>query len=520
MRGGGSKVKKNAIIPLRNFAIAVLALILFASVNEAMLAASNRKPENYDSVRDENPHLLLLQSERSMNDNSLFAAEINAYNVAQMYETLDFVPEFNKKYPLVDINSKIDSEESFNIVVIGDSFVWGAGTLNRNELFWRLLENDLRKEGKNVNVYGVGVTAANAYEELAWLTDGSLVEDLDPDLVIFGYVYNDPDYFITDRGGLVDMKGKLGFLEPLKKFFPNTYQALIESIIARTMYTEKYSDGDYVHLGYEGAPPVLKGRFYEKYKADFVEKLDAYAATVDFPIAVMTLPTLPNNVMVEQLHKPLDGLYAQCKNIRFYNCIEEYNDFASPKHSKNYQVNVADFHAGSATNRFYADYIKEYILTDYADDIGNLPQDYKAESAYTINDYLPYGVSPVKISEDEKSVTYEIEYPSTDEPYNMHGIEVSPYYLVNPLGREHIRLSFADDVKISSVRTDGQYDDIQLYYTRTNEKLGYDDHTVYDFSRKDGSTFGVEDGESVASVLISADYSQGKDRKIEIIFEK
>ena len=102
----------------------------------------------------------------------------------------------------------------------------------------------------------------------------------------------------------------------------------------------------------------------------------------------------------------------------------------------------------------------------------------------------------------------------------MHGIEVSPYYLVNPLGREHIRLSFADDVKISSVRTDGQYDDIQLYYTRTNEKLGYDDHTVYDFSRKDGSTFGVDEGGSVASILISADYSQGKDRKIEIIFEK
>lgn len=511
------KVKKGALIPLRNLIITLLVMALILVCVEAVLAFKGRKTEQDISALNENPNIQLLQSERSLADGTLFMASINAHSMSQNYSGLTVTPEFKKGYPLLNINNKLDNDDAFNIVVIGDSFVWGASSLNRNELFWRVLENDFRKEGKNVNVFGVGMSAANAYEELSWLTDYSLVEDLDPDLVVFGYVYNDPDDSVVIPDNSINWDKELSGLKNFKKLFPNVYNALVESIAAKTMYTDKFSDSDYMH--YDGAPPVLKGRFYEKYKTDFVKKLDAYAETADFSIAVVTLPTLPNNSTLERLYEPLEELYAQCENVDFYNCIDEYNSFASSKHSKNYQVNSADFHPGSATNRFYADYIRDFVEKDFGNVITDLPENYD-DITVKINDYLPYGISPQKIFEDEKTVKYEITYPSMSVPYDMFGIKVSDYYLFNPLGKPYIKLCFSQDVNLSQIRTQGQYENIELHYTRLNDKLNYDDHEVFDFVRADGDVFNVDKEENITAVLVSADFPQGKDRKIELTLTK
>lgn len=511
-------MKKKAFIPLRNLLITLLIFVLILVSVEATLAFNGKKTQQDISVANENQNIQLLQAEHSMENNTLFMSAINVYGVPRGYSSLNFTPELQEGYPLLDINARLDNDDAFNIVIIGDSFVWGASCLNRNELFWRVLENDFRKEGKNVNVFGVGMSAANAYEELSWLTDYSLVEDLNPDLVIFGYVYNDPDDSVVIEYQSVDWDKELPYLKPMRKFLPNIYNGLIEGIAARTMYTDKFSDNDYVN--YDCAPPVLKGRFYEKYKTDFVEKLDAFAETVDFPIAVVTLPTLPNNSTLERLYEPLDELYANCENVKYYNCVKEYNKFASFRHKANYQVNSADFHSGSSTNRFYADYIKKFVEKDFADDITNLPEKSVAATTVEINDYLPYAVSPQKIYEDDKTVSFEIEYPSISEPYDLHGIKVSRYYLLNPLGKQHIKLSFSSEINISQVKAEGQYEEIELYYTRINEKLRYDDHKIFDFVRSEGDSFSVAKEENVTSLLISAEFLQGKDRTITITLTK
>lgn len=85
-------------------------------------------------------------------------------------------------------------------MVIGDSFVWGQSSLNRNELFWRIAERDLRAQGYNVRICGVAMIGANSYDELRWLTGSTLLEDLRPDLIVIGYLYNDPDDSITEEG--------------------------------------------------------------------------------------------------------------------------------------------------------------------------------------------------------------------------------------------------------------------------------------------------------------------------------
>lgn len=505
-------------LALRNFALTLLTVFLVVGAVEITLMIKNRPPANYQAVCSENINIQLLQAERAHADGIFFTTAETVLRSKRMYSSLDTVPKLQKKYPLLAYNVGTDTQDAFRIVVIGDSFVHGDYSVNKNEIFWRVLENDFRREGKNVNVYGVGMSGASAYEELAWLTDYGLVEDLDPDLVIFGYVYNDPDDTVLQNRKKVDWNKELPFLFPLQKLFPNVYNALIESIAAKTMYSDKYADGEFV--SYIAAPPILKGRFYEKYKTDFVEKLDAFAATVDFPIAVVTLPTVPDNYMLEQLYVPLEELYAQCEYVDYYNCVEEYSDFASRKHSKNYQVNVGDFHPGSATNRFYADYIKSIVDKQFSDVIADLPADYDELHAVTINEYLPYRVSPVKIYEDEKEVRYQITYPATEQSYFLEGIEIPHYYLLQPLEKQHIKLSFSHDINITEIATQGKYDNVALYYTRLNEKLRYDDHTVFDFERTDENTFAVAAEEKITSVLVSADFSGTADRTITLTMKK
>ena len=91
---------------------------------------------------------------------------------------------------------------------------------------------------------------------------------------------------------------------------------------------------------------------------------------------------------------------------------------------------------------------------------------------------------------------------------------------MNPLGKQHIKLSFLSEINISQVKAEGQYEEIELYYTRINEKLRYDDHKIFDFVRSEGDSFSVAKEENVTSLLISAEFLQGKDRTITITLTK
>jgi hypothetical protein len=273
-------------------------------------------------------------------------------------------------------------------------------------------------------------------------------------------------------------------------------------------------------LPLDGAPPILKGRFYDKYKHDFAEPLDAYAATVDFPIAVVTLPTLPNNSMLKALYKPLSKIFSSCSNIHFYDTLTDFNAFASFKHRSNYSVNEADFHPGSANHKFYSDFIKSFIENDFPY-LLDLYKDYdKQENEININEFLPYNIHLKKLSDTDLNATYSFTYPDKNETNSFYDIDISQYYLTQPINKHHIKLSFSDSVKISEIKVQGQYDDLQLYYTCIDKKLNYDNHKVYEFtSDKNGGFYGC-DGKEITSILVSAVFTDGKDRNLTVTFSK
>ena len=133
--GDMKKSLKNLIIALTMCVVALLIL-------EMCLAVKNREPENYNDMCEENAKNIILQLESTSLEKFLTSGT-NVVN-ASSYETLEVEPTFSYCYPLIDITSETVIEDAFNIVVLGDSFVWGAYSTNRNEAFINRITEELK----------------------------------------------------------------------------------------------------------------------------------------------------------------------------------------------------------------------------------------------------------------------------------------------------------------------------------------------------------------------------------------
>src|SRR5579859_4234108 len=86
----------------------------------------------------------------------------------------------------------VERRTARRIMVISDSWVWGDGYANMNDIWWRQLARELRLRGyADVEVVGVGRRGASTHDELDQLR--KVFPKYRPDLVIMGYVTNDPD---------------------------------------------------------------------------------------------------------------------------------------------------------------------------------------------------------------------------------------------------------------------------------------------------------------------------------------
>ncbi|MBQ7654807.1 MAG: SGNH/GDSL hydrolase family protein [Clostridia bacterium] len=503
----------------------LIVLVVFAIIigsSEFFLGYQSISSLNNDIV----PNSILFHFEKSSIDAIMSA---DSYKQLFTEENNDLKPSDNV-YPLIDMETENKyNKDTVNIVVIGDSFVWGHYCLNRNELFWRLLESDLRKKGYNCRVYGVGMVTANAYDEIRWLTKTSLVKDLDPDIVILGYVYNDPD----PRNGIINYNyfptgsysAHFPFSNSLKKTVPNIYNAINNYIAAKKMYDDDFTDDYFLLPGNENVPIfITKGKFYEQYKKDFVIPLDEYAAQADFPIAYMTLPFAPVYTLQNALFKPIHELYSKYTNVVLYDSLGKFcHGFAAKKHSSNYSVNEVDPHPGSATNRFYADYIIDFLEKDYKDIIGKSVGEDLNDYSIMINECLPEKLNLSERVKTENSASYSLEYPSEMRKYEWMGYQFDSYLLNYPLGDDYIKLSFAQPVDIKSVEITGdKVQNIDLYYTRLNEKLRYDDHSILPFGTKsaDGKVWTDTSSDKVMSLCIHADCINNDGSKLQIKINK
>ena len=509
---------------LRNFLIIIIVccLVLF-SLEKSLNVSSYPITETLEADTE----IVSYMRAESATQNELFATSV-------VEEKIDIKPNNvteDKLYPLIQntpTGNEYD-EDTVNIVVFGDSFVWGPSCMNRNELFWRLVETELRKKGYNCRVFCVGFSAASAYDEFRWLTQTSLVNDLDPDLILFGYVYNDsdPSYsFDNSKYSLAHTDDKIPFSSFLRSVFPNLYIRLNNYVVAKTMYTDEQYE-EYVYFLTEGSTMpiyITKGKLYEKYKNEFVIPLDNYAKQADFPIVYMTLPPSPSYTMLNALFKPVRELFSEYTNVAFYDCLNEpFFKFFSRKHAANYTLSSIDYHPGSATNRFYADYIVDFLEKDYPEVIGKSVGKDLNNYDILINDSLPGKIDLKQEAKTEKSVTYSLQYPSEISTHQWEEITIDPYLITYPLGKRYIKLSFAQPVDIKSVEITGdKVNNIELYYTKINENLNYDDHTIMPFGvlSSDGTVLNDSSKDKVTSLCVHADCIDNDGSEIRIVINK
>ncbi len=93
---------------------------------------------------------------------------------------------------------KID-ESKVRVLVLGDSFVWGDGYGNSADLWWKKLNVELRDRGyDNIDIYAVGQCGSSTEDELFWITETKMIEEIKPDLIVIGYVYNDAQRYTVE----------------------------------------------------------------------------------------------------------------------------------------------------------------------------------------------------------------------------------------------------------------------------------------------------------------------------------
>lgn len=377
-------------------------------------------------------------------------------------------------YPVVaDMPStEATDRDTVEIVVFGDSFAWGDGSLNRNELYWRQAEQQLRERGYNCRLTAVAMGGATAYEELAWYRN--YLKDHRPDLVVFGYVHNDAliDGSVYGSALEIDYAGRLPFLKPVQALFPHIYQSLSAYFDAKTMYSAKYGDK------WEGSDiTVLKGALREYYQTHFADELDALTKETKIPAIVMTLPNQPRNLFYRELFRPLREIY-EGTSVRFYDLTDAYDRFYAGKHKANLFVNPKNRHPGSAAHYFYGGFLADALERDFGSVLGPKSDGSLLSRKLCLNDCTPYQLGLEEVSCSETLAEYTFIYPE-EGTHRFLFFEIEPYCLTYPLGKGYIKLCFENPVPVSSLELSGLPDgQTEVYYTKVNQRLGYDDNLL------------------------------------------
>ncbi len=529
--GKKTKIKRNRLLlVLRNLLIAVALICVAVFALEKVLEVSSVSDRAAaDAAADETTRLFAMGLERSPANKIIHP--LIRLSLPETMTTAGNAKDLI--FPWVDDMPRQDiyDENTKRIVVLGDSFVWGHASLDRNEVFWRLLENELRAEGYNVRFDAVASPGVSAYNEIDWLTRTDLIDVLKPDMILIGYVVNDPieprvDRRVLDRDladetvKYIDTNTLVPFSSTLGKVLPAIYSKLSSYLTEKQLYK---TDATYYLTG--ELTPILTGEVREYYEENFVGPLDALAAEKQIDVAVMHLPFSPNASLAKALVKPLPEIYAACGNVRYYETIDAFqNDFADKKHAANYYVNAGDGHPGSATHFFYAQQLKQILLENYPDVLGEKQDANLRGKDILLNEWIPYRVSPQAVSLSPQSAEYTITYPSEklseEKQYKSHGKEIVPYFLTIPLGEHYIRVSFENPVDLKSVEIRGEdIDDIELFYAKINEELGYDDHTLSPFGKKsDGAYLWTDDTPyRVTGLCLRADIKDGAEAELTLL---
>jgi len=415
------------------------------------------------------------------------------------------------EYPLMAIKGRdsIGEKKKPRILVLGDSFVWGYGLSNMNQIWWNMMARELERRGYDCDVYAAGIFGARTYDEYVWLRYTTLLEDIQPDLIILGYVTNDPDMSWLDGRKsdweLVRSYGDralgCGWLRPL---FPGLYDYLNMMFV----FMGHDADGNSYAVWYY---TLTTSENLEIFSIHLLQPMGEFIRESGIPLVV-----IPTSIgLLEDIEECKDVMpLFERAGFPVYDPLRMlYEHALLKKYRRLMYANPIDGHPGPASSWLLGRYAADVVEQDYAT-IMEKNGDGGGRSTYLIevNDWMPPELDPQPIRESDTSSQYDIYYPSqAAEAVPFIGPHCVEYlydgFLRLPNGKKYVKLNFKYPVKLSCITIDGE--DLlsaEVYTLAVNEDLGFDDQKPVRLGERRGTQCVWEDGSGryVTSLLISA----------------
>lgn len=348
--------------------------------------------------------------------------------------TVRFPVWHSRGFPLPD-----DARNQPRILVMGDSFVWGDGYANMNDIWWRQLERELHWRGyTSVEVMAAGMCGWSTRPQLEAF--GPLKDRFQPDLVIWGYVTNDPDEGIIkliappfETG--IDVDGRM-----------EAFQEQFAAARRRKLEQEQQSPSPLEAWSYpEWEEKLLRDANLDHYRHT-VARLGDTARASDIPMLVMTLPNLPMPGLFAERHDPVRPLF-EAAGLPFVDISEAfgraYGEVRSLRGILAWGVNPANGHPSPASARFHAVQAADYIEAHHPHVLG--PRQSPAPrpgvvDAVILNDWVPHDLGVERLDRNH---------------YAIHFTQTEGLMPIMPLGQPHVVLSLAMPALVDGLEIEG-----------------------------------------------------------------
>jgi len=435
----------------------------------------------------------------------------------------------NPDYPFLAVKGRdAIREEHPKILVVGDSFVFGSGLTNINQIWWTILQSELNQRGYDCAVYAAGLGGASTWDELLWLRDTALLEDIKPDLVIIGFVTNDMilDSRYLKKGLLSSFYNKIDQSIESQKNKHYVDRGWISEIFPNlnAVIDYKLASRNGAYSAYEDLDEFLAGNEHLEYcKTLLFQPLGEFVKHAGIPVVVIPTPESPRGRDFELLYENVLPLFEQA-GLPVHNPLDRFRDrYPKPNRQvdKYFMAMPTDYHPGPATSWFLGEYAADVLEREYPSILGAKGNRDKSKLTIEINDWMPYMLEPRVIQESGSASQYTIEYPDqTLEADMKRWININ--FLTYPLGKKYVKLSFKHPVKLSSIQIESEYLlSAEVNTLGLNLDLGFDDQKPISLGKRRSSSCTWEDASDryVTSLLISAVTKDGRQAPLTITIE-
>lgn len=394
------------------------------------------------------------------------------------------------------------------ILVMGDSYVWGDGTRNINDLWWRQLERELIKRGYgNIEVLAAGYPGYSTNLEVK--AARKLASTLKPDLIIWGFTDNDADEEVIINYN----KSKESSIWLLKRFLPNLSLFLDRQVLSKW---HGFSSLDTTQKGGEcWQLSLLSGKNFELF-TNTVKDMGAFLQQAKVPGVVFTLPKTLDADYSARCFGTVRPLFEQNKipyvdltdalmpwYAKTLPTVLQQSPIAVIKPTSFLLASPANSHPSAALNYYYAVQAANYLEQHHSDLLGK-PTAYQGGRAI-LNDAIPIFASFVMTAQG-----FDLDYPDPSLLLRMPGR--APY----------VQFNFAMPAKINKITVTGPaLKKGQLGISTITPTIGFDTGDFKYSAWQNGNTITMDLSDTralVNSIYLTASFTSNKkeDRHLSV----